>query len=696
MPLHAVPLCDFEYVRDNTQNVFNYKGYLTPLGNFKYTSDVSSAVFEYDTTENLSKYQGTKLFYNENRKEIYKSNSKMFKIYIKNMAKIHGRELFDNKYKTVTKHLNKELESLNKKISKNIDKILEQNNILIEEIKGINLDGTRIKAINIEKSFELNEAENRLINIKKYFELGRAEIKLINIEKSFELSNAELKLINIKIYKEIAYSKLREFDKSISPFYMNRLNVSFLNKFQNIFLDRSVLKNIDKILLQKPLEVNERNMYEANKIALDRVCLKFMDINTYRFYEKVALRNIDKFRGMSPVYKNNLKDFTKSNENYLYRVALKCIDNSLRSQLMHRGFFNNIYKSYEKYTDRIGIKTAFKHSKILLRRNAQKRLLKGNKIDNMLKEKIINMSKSSEIDMFKEKIIKAYKSREFSIFRETKVKIFKIGGIFVNNTSQCIIDKKIEKELMLLRMFNIDKSYEKYVSSSVGKLDKKEHKYIERQSANKDIYVENSSKYIDVVRRWWWLNSLEPKDSIIIPDVDYEYSGDQLYNHDYEYLRFIDHPIPWGSDYGLHEYPISIEIMLDLVNILLELWHDNVQAWLCVTGKESIQFIMEILYDWYNLESSKPNKDYYRAYRWIRWEAEKVYFLDLDNGLQAVGVLIANLIDYLKQHHFNIVPIWRNPKAMSIERNFNRMAQNDDLIKALDKNKGKRHYYIKE
>jgi hypothetical protein len=115
---------------------------------------------------------------------------------------------------------------------------------------------------------------------------------------------------------------------------------------------------------------------------------------------------------------------------------------------------------------------------------------------------------------------------------------------------------------------------------------------------------------------------------------------------------------------------------------------------MCSTGKESMQFIMELIYDWYTLETSMPNPDYYRAYRWIRWEAEKVYFLNLDTGLQAVGTLIANLIGYLKNHEFNLVPLWRNPKAMDIERNFNKVAQNGDLMKVLDKIKGERYYYI--
>ncbi|MCS4472462.1 hypothetical protein JQ031_01965 [Clostridium botulinum] len=134
--------------------------------------------------------------------------------------------------------------------------------------------------------------------------------------------------------------------------------------------------------------------------------------------------------------------------------------------------------------------------------------------------------------------------------------------------------------------------------------------------------------------------------------------------------------------------------MLDLINILMMIWHKSSQAWLRCTGKEAIQFIMELIYDWYTLDTSSPNIDYIRAYRWIRWEAEKVYFCNIENGLQAIGLLIANLIDYLKQHHFNLVPVWNNPKAMEIEREFNKAATNGDIMRDLDKLKGKRNYMI--
>ena len=48
----------------------------------------------------------------------------------------------------------------------------------------------------------------------------------------------------------------------------------------------------------------------------------------------------------------------------------------------------------------------------------------------------------------------------------------------------------------------------------------------------------------------------------------------------------------------------------------------------------------------------------------------------------------------MRIHHFNIVPLWRNLRYMDIERQSNRQAINEDLIKPLDKNKGKRHYLL--
>ncbi|MBM7869290.1 hypothetical protein JOC70_000759 [Clostridium pascui] len=214
----------------------------------------------------------------------------------------------------------------------------------------------------------------------------------------------------------------------------------------------------------------------------------------------------------------------------------------------------------------------------------------------------------------------------------------------------------------------------------------------------KEIELPRENKFIEVTKRWWWLNDTSLKDHLIVPNKDYGQMASLLNNYKYEYLRYTNHPIEWGQDWGkdanVPPASISIEIMVDIVNIITMIWHKNVQGWLSVSGKEAVQLLMELLYDWYSMSTSYPNHSYYRAYRWIRWEAEKVYFLDTTSGLQAIGILVKNLREYLKWHHFNRVPIWRNPKAMDEERNYNKLAQNADLMTPLDKNKGKRHYFI--
>ncbi len=212
--------------------------------------------------------------------------------------------------------------------------------------------------------------------------------------------------------------------------------------------------------------------------------------------------------------------------------------------------------------------------------------------------------------------------------------IFKDGEIYLNYIALINIYKQIEKDLLDLNIWNIYKEHNKSLNRTLVK----------------NIYKQYSSKFIEITKRWWWLKPTTPTDKLIVPNKEYMYEDNFLNNFNFEYLRFSNHPIEWGTgwgiDYNIPPYPVSIEIMVDLVNILTMVWHKNTQGWLSCSGKESIQFIMELFYDWYTMDTSKPNTDCYRAYRWIRWEAEKVYFLDTKNGLQAMGMLIANLIDY--------------------------------------------------
>ncbi|WP_243464693.1 hypothetical protein [Clostridium botulinum] len=227
---------------------------------------------------------------------------------------------------------------------------------------------------------------------------------------------------------------------------------------------------------------------------------------------------------------------------------------------------------------------------------------------------------------------------------------------------------------------------------------------------------------LKIIKRWWVLEATDPRDEKILPIKDYNYPNNPLlvnsrikpYGHLIEQNK---HPISYAPymdfqgidlDYGKEEMPLSIEIMIDMVNIVGMIVQHSASQFANVSGQEAIEFIMELLLDWLNMETTieamnkSGSRDHYlRAYRWIRWEAEKIWFMadkdhtqDKTMGIKYTGMLFANLIDYMKYHYFDVVPLWRNLKYMDIERQFNRVATNGDIIKILDKVKGNRHYMI--
>ncbi|WP_236900449.1 hypothetical protein [Clostridium estertheticum] len=456
-----------------------------------------------------------------------------------------------------------------------------------------------------------------------------------------------------------------------------------LNKFESIFTHLEVKKELSKcgveqgLELQKNIGIEKHVMNYLEKIhskEIDTNKLKFVerygtkgiDKNKYRFIDRSSLKETDITNNLimlnrdivttiyvdKNIYKLNpigIKEISKDCKTILmYNAALKNIEKYRAKDGLYRIANKEIFKDNEKYFYRIGLNFIFKDKEKYLDREA-----------------ITTMFKSSE----------KYFDREYI------TNIFKNNEKYLSNDPLINIYKQIEKDLLNTSIIEIFKDYNKNLNT-----------------IEKEIFLPHNNKFIEVTKRWWWLYPTSPIDRLVVPNKDYARMKDLLENTDFEYLRYNNHPIEWGEnwgiDYNIPPCSVSIEIMLDLINILTMVWHKNTQGWLSITGKEAIQLLMELIYDWYTLDTSSPNTDYLRAYRWIRWEAEKVYFLNIENGLQSIGILMANLIDYMKYHHFNLVPIWGNVKAMDIERTFNRMATNGDLMKATDKLKGKRNYII--
>jgi hypothetical protein len=648
MSLHTtIPLCNFKYAGDNICSGATFK-YDIRLEIINYTPKLLSL----NGQNNISKIK-TKSFDNSLIENIFKSD-------ISTLSKISVDILDTPKLKTLYVPKKEIIKDNRNQLKEHKSDIFKYSNKMFR---------TKRKNIFIVNSIILHNSQT--INLIRCSNLQLKNSKNINIFYRYTniLWNIKKLIINISFGKNLCYKKVNDLLKSVYEFLdaKNSLELNmYTKKYLSDLINKEILKNTYSIF-------NTLNMYRyINKLDgefLKRNVLKEIILDKDKnFYERNTVININKIKNMF-LQRTITIDMNKVILNFMFTKSILRKIMQIDSVIsLDRSFYKYIYKVLANKT---------------LKKNIKKDIFKimgstyfdRSSIKNIVKVSGKLLRRFSQESMYK---------NIYRYFDRSSIKnIVKISGkLFRRFPQESIYKNKNGEQLSKFHIIDILKLNELYIKN-----------YTE-----KEVLKPGKNKFIDITKRLWWLKSTGPRDDLIIPNKDFCYNQELLNNVDYEYLRLTNHPIDWGNTWGIDfnvpTYSVSIEIMLDLVNILVMIWHKNIQGWLCCSGKESMQFIMEFLYDWYNLKTSKPNQDYYRTYRWIRWEAEKVYFLDLDTGLQAVGVLISNLIDYLKNHQFDVVPIWRNPKSMSIERNFNRVAQNGDLMKVLDKVKGRRLYYI--
>ncbi|WP_236887376.1 hypothetical protein [Clostridium argentinense] len=579
------------------------------------------------------------------------------------------------KYDTTCKIEKEETKLFYKSKLVDIDKIKENKLLYINLEDVLNKEDKRYlykenSIINKKKDISLEDTHIIKFNKNKYITLKKTEDINVNIEIDMKFEDTKGININIETDKnllEIRYIKLNKSSKSVY-LSIDRENLQ-LYKFESIYTDKIAEKEISKDQFIQNLELRKSiNIEKHRSNYLNRIYSKEIDIDKLRFIEKYGVKNIDKDR-----------------YSFIDRVNLNEIDTINNKSMVNRDVITDITRNMDTSNlSRVNIKEVGKiYRTILMYKILLKDMDKYKYKDSLNRILIKNIRKDMQRKyLYREELKAMDKKYEKYLDRDALTYIFNNHEKYLNYLPLVNIYKQMDKDLLNISIWDIYKEHDKYLNGSLVK----------------NIYKSNKNKFIEVTKRWWWLRPTAPTDKLIIPSKDYERMKELLLNPSYEYLRFNNHPIEWGTgwgiDYNIPSIAVSIEIMVDLVNILIMIWHKNTQAWLNCSGKEAIQFIMELFYDWYTMATSKPNADYYRVYKWIRWEAEKVYFLDTENGLQAIGILIANLIDYLKQHNFDLVPIWKNVKAMDIERNFNRVPKNGDLMKDLDKIKGNRHYMI--
>lgn len=246
------------------------------------------------------------------------------------------------------------------------------------------------------------------------------------------------------------------------------------------------------------------------------------------------------------------------------------------------------------------------------------------------------------------------------------------------------------------------------------------NKEVEFKKVVSEIEIEKNESKIKFNKRFWFLRATDPFDWKVLPYSDYPYRKEPIiFNQDKKipdnwqlemipklHQEVSEHPMPFGESLGDEEMALSIEIMIDVINIMILIWSRMFYNFSGYTGSQAVIRFTKIIYDWLTLETSieemekKESKEhYFRAYRWIRWEAEKVAIKARDDmtlsGNMYIDEWIFELIYYMENHHFDTMPIFDVVGKMD---EFRALLPSDDpqgdINFILDKVKGMRHKII--
>ncbi len=269
---------------------------------------------------------------------------------------------------------------------------------------------------------------------------------------------------------------------------------------------------------------------------------------------------------------------------------------------------------------------------------------------------------------------------------------------------------KIDEAVELFKDFNMLEYSE--VISFIKQFNelKKYDKLISFMQQASEILIDNNEVAFRMWRRGWFLRSTSPTDLMILHNIDYPYEDipvpvDAFYDSwdvyywQHEQTDFISkHPIEFGSELGDELVEVSIEIIVDMVNIVLMLWIKFYHAFKVYHGGGAIWSMMIVIYNWLMLETSTLEMiekgsydDYMRVYRWLRWEAEATIIKAREDythsGNDWILIYIGELFEYLEKHHFDTVPLFKCLSLMDFMRDVFRDPQGDiDIV--LDKLKG--------
>ena len=647
-----------------------------------------------------------------------KSYKNLFNYRIVYIEKIYKTKQVYNFVHDIIKNFNSEKELL-RFFSENLIKKNDFNKFIFQFTKGDSL-----QKIETSKKILKKLIKNNMQKIQNEKVLQKYDINYLYkiIKKTRNLQNE-----NKYLLKKNGCKLLKSNNRNIIT-----LNNQIINLYRVHYSMIKIYYN-RKLLSRIYLKIHN---CKTTKKLLNRIHLDIFKYNKIKYISKDAYNN---------VYKNK-ENFIGLNN--LHRIMFL----NKNHNLWLNNSYNNIFKGKynEKYVSMF-YSRIFRYSKNKYLRNFYKNILKYSKIIFLKKqEKYTKYFNSIKCKMFKkdckpsilrintkEKSVKTYNKDIYKNILKTKyiqngikninkhtLKHYYVNRYNNDNIIKCRhINKYFVKESMsmfrilnhnkyLMKINNIYKnSPKKYLikeETSIYLIENK-YKFLEKSWIN--IYkIKLASKYLDIQRKWWILGHDDNlTDKLIIPNIDYPYETEAIIGvnkhpiSSYETINYND------VNYGIKEIEVSIKIMQQMMNYLFVIWNCALIDWYKLEAKDAMPKIMDVFYYWINLDNVKEEmvqkesrEDYLRVYRWFRWEAEKVWFKTKDltyseknNGIKSVGMLLGNIIEYMKNHHYNIVPV-TNSYNLTIMGNIliTFTWQLPDYFRPIDKYKGKRKYYI--
>ncbi|MCD3254347.1 hypothetical protein [Clostridium botulinum] len=740
MPLHKIPLCSFNYVGDIPLGVGNF------TYNYSFDIDITKPKF-LSVDKNKKININTSNFSTEKENDINIENNYLLEKHLHQINKENITNGFNNKNIDININTNKSFKS---------DRHIE-----FTKDTNISLQRDNTHYVSIIKPKYLTR------NIIGYSLLKEFNTKCLSLNRKININKDKFKYLkgrnNIKLLNKITYAKLVDIRYKLDMLQNNDTFV--LDSHRNIEGNINNCICIVERLNHKDCLINSNNFIDINKhkdilrynsnIATIRNNKHGLSIKKSISVNKHTDNNISKTSNKF-TNRNTEHDFMKNSKSLSitknYKIDIN--KNNSNKLLQHTTIFNML-KDNNRLLEKTSIRNLFKENNIRLKKYTRINISKDSSFKLLLFNKNINIFKDNYNKLLNKNCkhnIDEIKSNK-SLIKNSKTNIDKSNfDLFLDKNNYINIDKSKNKFLDKQNSINIDKiNIKKFLDKeeannifkynnlcfgfskdsmqifkdNVHSLNKSNLTPIYKDNIyglnkySKDIKIERiKNKLLEVAKRWWILEPTLPTDKKILP-TDYNYLKNPLEVIDAvtnRYKLINHHPISFnpyleelkGTDlnWGLNEIDLSIEIMLEMVNIVGMIIHHSASQFVSCSGQEAMGFVMQLILDWFNLDSTKEQmlhkgsyEHYLRCYRWIRWEAEKVWFMadkdkSIRHGLHYAGMLFAELIDYMKYHHFNIVPIHKNLKCMDIIRNFNRQATNKDLIKELDKIKGYRHYSI--